>query len=180
MISDSTDSSDTLGQHSTLFFRPKVFHGENDVTIRERASYLLSNKLNFDGHVKYLPKSLQQNDLKILFRTSSDGYSLKNMLFAYYNFKGPTLLCIEPLTAEGERGKNPPDSEQIIGIFTPTTWFPETLAFPTLGSSVADAFIFYYDKGLTINRIHEDKVDEQSLHYRKIGSRNISARKMTT
>ena len=178
MISDSTDSSDTLGQHSTLFFRPKVFHGENDVTIHkgERASYLLSNKSEFLMDMyKYLPKSLQQNDLKILFRTSSDGYSLKNMLFAYYNFKGPTLLCIEPLTAEGERGKNPPDSEQIIGIFTPTTWFPETLAFPTLGSSVADAFIFYYDKGLTINRIHEDKVDELvSCTIENIGSRNTS------
>ena len=81
------------------------------------------------------------------------------MLFAYYNFRPNAPVHRAPHSRRRARQKSP-DSEQINGIFTPTTWFPETLAFPTLGSSVVDAFIFYYDMGLTINRIHEDKVDE--------------------
>ena len=153
---NSNNNTDDIGLDPNLqngtFFQPRI------IVKDDKNVCLLETNISMKLY-KYLPKSLKIKDLKLLYRAATEGYNLKNLIIAYRDFKGPTLLCIEPLLAT----KNNPQeekSQEIIGIFTPTSWFPDEFIFPTLGSSPADTFVFTVNTNCAIYRINKNNLDD--------------------
>jgi hypothetical protein len=164
-VASNGDCTNETEIRNASFFRPRIVFKDETITKNSNYtdSYLLKNETNVLMKLyKYVPKVLHQKDLKLLYHAATEGYSLKNLIIAYRAFKGSTILCIEPLPGKQKStGDNANGAgKEIIGIFTPTSWFPDDLIFPTLGSCPADTFVFSLKPKLIINRINKNNIDD--------------------
>ena len=167
MSSSQENRKRSENRMATTFHQPKTLTKGKTIT----EDTLLLDKEGSMNLMREFPSVEAKKDFQLLYSTQCDGYNLNNLLEAYKKHRGAVVLIVQPLCAPSSNLK-----DDLVGIFTPRSWFPGMLDFASL-CAYSDAFAFklkpkfeFYPLNLKVSRSldittnHDDILGFMSMH----------------